>query len=243
VLGSAAATDRELLAVLDVGPLGYRSIAAHGHADALALTLFAGGREFLVDCGTYAYHTERRWRDYFRGTAAHNTVRVDGQDQSVSGGTFMWVEHARAECLEATSDERRVLVRGRHDGYARLEDPVIHERTVELRREENRMIVTDRLFCSGYHTVELFWHFAEDVAVALQGDGVRAVSGELAVVLDVAKAGVRPALYRGSDNPIAGWISRRFAVKVAATTAVWRWTIDGEDAATTTILIRRLGSN
>ena len=41
----------------DAGPLGYQTIAAHGHADALSFTLSVGGMEFLVDPGTYAYHT------------------------------------------------------------------------------------------------------------------------------------------------------------------------------------------
>src|SRR5262249_9207637 len=83
-------------ALVDAGPLGYLSIAAHGHADALAFTLSVGGREILVDPGTYAYHRNRRWRDYFRGTSAHNTLRVDGREQSEPGGDFLWLSHARA---------------------------------------------------------------------------------------------------------------------------------------------------
>ncbi|MGI9304294.1 MAG: heparinase II/III domain-containing protein, partial [Gammaproteobacteria bacterium] len=78
VLGCDPETPREIKLVVDCGPLGYLSLAAHGHADALAFTLSLGGREFLVDPGTYAYHTGRLWRDYFRGTAAHNTVMIDG---------------------------------------------------------------------------------------------------------------------------------------------------------------------
>ena len=61
------------------GPLGFTSIAAHGHADALAMVLSIGGDELFIDPGTYAYHTEQKWRDYFKGTSAHNTVRIDGQ--------------------------------------------------------------------------------------------------------------------------------------------------------------------
>jgi len=88
VLGEGFETPREVRIVADAGPLGFLSIAAHGHADALSFTLSAGGCPILIDPGTFAYHTERRWRDYFRGTAAHNTVRIDGVDQSVSGGTM-----------------------------------------------------------------------------------------------------------------------------------------------------------
>ena len=80
-------------------PLGYLSIAAHGHADALSFTLSVGGNEILIDPGTFAYHTQKRWREYFRGTSAHNTLRVDGADQSVPGGNFLWTQHSQTRVL------------------------------------------------------------------------------------------------------------------------------------------------
>src|SRR5262249_56564995 len=88
VLGCEFDTAREIRLVADAGALGYRSIAAHGHADALAFTLSAGGREFLVDPGTYAYHTQGAWRQYFRRTSARHTGRIDGEEQAVQGGNF-----------------------------------------------------------------------------------------------------------------------------------------------------------
>src|SRR6185437_1342216 len=100
ILGDRFETPEEVRIVADAGALGYLSIAANGHADALAFTLTVGGKPFLVDSGTFAYHTERTWRRYFRGTSAHNTVMVDGEDQSVFAGPFLWLEHA-----EATVDE------------------------------------------------------------------------------------------------------------------------------------------
>ena len=65
VLGSGA-----IHLVFDAGPLGYLGIAAHGHADALSFCLALDGDWWLVDPGTYAYHSAPEWRDYFRGTAA-----------------------------------------------------------------------------------------------------------------------------------------------------------------------------
>jgi hypothetical protein len=73
ILGDDFETPQEVRLVADAGALGYQAIAAHGHADALSFTLSAGGRELLVDPGTFAYHTEPMWRSYFRGTSAHNT--------------------------------------------------------------------------------------------------------------------------------------------------------------------------
>ena len=64
---------------MDVGPLGYLSIAAHGHADALAVTLSAEGRELIVDPGTASYYGNPAWRTVHRGTRVHPTVCVDGR--------------------------------------------------------------------------------------------------------------------------------------------------------------------
>ena len=73
------------------------------------------GRPLLVDSGTYACHTQKKWRDYFRGTSAHNTVRVDMLDQSVSGGNFLWLEHARANVERfESSPERDTLIAVAH---------------------------------------------------------------------------------------------------------------------------------
>ena len=104
----------------------YLSIAAHGHADALAFTLSLGGEEFLIDPGTYAYHTQKLWRDYFRGTYAHNTVRVDEVDQSEIGGNFMWMRKARATLLRHEAQGSQQSWAASHDGYRRLPDPVTH---------------------------------------------------------------------------------------------------------------------
>ena len=67
-------------AIFDCGPLGD---GGHGHYDLLSVELFAAGRPLVVDPGRGTYSEAppnlRRW---FRGTAAHNTVCVDGLDQT-----------------------------------------------------------------------------------------------------------------------------------------------------------------
>ncbi len=71
---------------MDVGPLGYLSLAAHGHADALAVTVTRDGHDVIGDPGTGSYYAEPSWRLAFRRTRMHATVAVDDLDQSVSGG-------------------------------------------------------------------------------------------------------------------------------------------------------------
>ncbi len=78
ILGCDFESIGEIRLIADAGPLGYREIAAHGHADALSFTLSVGGTEYFVDPGTFAYHTQEDWRRYFRGTGAHNTATSCG---------------------------------------------------------------------------------------------------------------------------------------------------------------------
>ena len=78
----------------DGGPHGFGAIAGHAHADALSIEVRHHGVDILADPGTYCYHGEGEWRQYFRSTAAHNTLALDGTDSSRSGGPFLWTRHA-----------------------------------------------------------------------------------------------------------------------------------------------------
>ena len=95
----------DVLLAMDHGYLGYLSIAAHGHADALAVWLHLGDRPVLADAGTYLYHSGGAWRTHFRGTAAHNTLCVEGADQSTMSGHFNWSHQAgsKVACRNATT--------------------------------------------------------------------------------------------------------------------------------------------
>ncbi len=222
ILGGELDTEREIRVVVDAGPLGYQSIAAHGHADALAFTLSIGGQEFLVDPGTYSYHTDKEWRDYFRGTGAHNTVRIDGEDQSVNGGNFLWLQHAQARCTRWEEGAEIDCFVGHHDGYLRLADPVIHERELIFDKMQKRLQVIDRVECKERHVIEQCWHFAEDVTVTVGPDGAITAAKNGYVLTLQPLANVRAELHRAESTPPAGWVSRRFDVKSAACTVVWK---------------------
>jgi hypothetical protein len=231
VLGDKFETPEEVRIVADAGALGYLSTAAHGHADALAFTLTIGGKPFLIDPGTYAYHTDPAWRHYFRGTSAHNTVVVDGEDQSLFAGPFLWLRHAEATVEEfVCSADQQVLI-AHHDGYRRLADPVGHRRTWRYDSSSAILAVCDDLFYSGTHSIEIFWHFAPQCQVACEGrrvtakrDGVQLTleaSTNLSVRLVSARSPERPG-----ERPL-GWASSGFDLKAPATTAVFADRIRG----------------
>jgi hypothetical protein len=232
ILGDAFETPGEVRIVADAGPLGYLSIAAHGHADALAFTLSVGGTEFLIDPGTYSYHTDEKWRDYFRGTSAHNTVRIDGIDQSRIGGSFMWIRHASARCLQYATNDDEDLWLAEHDGYLRLTDPVLHRRRLQYRKPERVLVVTDELVGKARHAYELHWHFSEGCEVKVSGNDawVRCERTEIRIT---TSCGSHPEVIRGSDTPPLGWISRRFGQKQPTPCLRWRGEM-GSDATLTT---------
>ncbi|MGH8303933.1 MAG: alginate lyase family protein [Steroidobacteraceae bacterium] len=243
ILGGQLETPEEVRIIADAGALGYLSIAAHGHADALAFTLTVGGTPFLVDSGTFAYHTERAWRRYFRGTSAHNTVMIDREDQSVYAGPFLWLRHADATVEEFVCSPGLQVLVAHHDGYRRLPDPVTHRRTWRYETESATLSVCDELLCSGEHTAETFWHFApecqvsrEDGRVVAERDGIR-VELEPPDTLSVALVSGRTPGDAG-ERPL-GWVSRGFDLKLPATTAVFAGHIRGDTRLEARLRIRR----
>jgi hypothetical protein len=219
ILGGDFETPDEVRIVADAGPLGYLSIAAHGHADALAFSLSAAGLPILVDPGTFAYHTERKWRDYFRGTSAHNTIRVDREDQSIAAGNFLWLQHAQArvESFEVLADSVRMTAY--HTGYERFADPVRHRRTWVYERSPKRLRLTDEIQCRQPHRLEWFWHFAPGCGVSVCANTL--VARREAVTLTMTwPSALAARLVTASEHPPLGWYSSTLDRKQPAITAV-----------------------
>jgi hypothetical protein len=213
LFGSNFGQEHEIKGMLDCGPLGYLGIAAHGHADALALTLSVAGEQCLVDPGTYSYGQDQKWRDYFRGTSAHNTVRIDGLDQSVSGGPFMWLRKARASIERMPRSPHDFDFRGSHDGYQRLADPVRHVRSVRFDAAGNSLVVRDEVSARRPHDVEFFWHFAPELNVRLTSTGLHARGKAFTLQMQALGADLKLELVRAAENPPLGWTSSGYESK------------------------------
>ena len=160
--------------VFDCGPLGY-GVAGHGHADALSFQLHAAGYPFFVDSGTFSYNVDYAWRDVFRSTRAHNTIVVDGQDQSVLGDRMSWKTAARSHPRAWVTTPWFDLADGEHDGYRRLRDPVSHRRVVFFLKPDV-WVMWDDLRALQRHDLELLLHLRPDCRVEVR-------SGDAGVVL------------------------------------------------------------
>jgi len=107
------------VAILDVAPVGPDYLPGHAHADTLSFEMSLFGQRVLVNSGTFCYgNSGERLRQ--RGTAAHNTVVVDGQDSTEVWAGFRVARRARPVGLEVARNGRLIMVRCAHDGYRRL---------------------------------------------------------------------------------------------------------------------------
>lgn len=143
--------------LFDCGPHGSLS-NGHAHADALSFDLTALGRPLLVDPGTYTYTGSPEMRDWFRSSAAHNTMTVDGESSSLPDGPFSWKTIARCSVNEWIGEQRFDFVSGEHDGFMRLPDPVTTKREI-LFVKGDYWVVRDKLVCSQPHRVEVRFHY------------------------------------------------------------------------------------
>lgn len=152
-------TDNFLL--IDAGPMGALT-GGHSHADTLSVEVAALGKTILVDSGTYSYHESEKIRNYFRSTLAHNTLSIDRKSSSEFGRKFDWQTKANATVHRQIAEARFDFIEASHDGYARLESPAIHTRSV-LFLKNDYWILRDFVGTTGKHDYYLNFHFDDAV--------------------------------------------------------------------------------
>jgi uncharacterized heparinase superfamily protein len=183
--------------IFDCGPLGD---GGHGHYDLLSVEAFAGGRPLLVDPGRFSYSEQppnlRRW---FRSTAAHNTICVDGLDQT---------PYTRGRPA-GTVAEGRFLGRTREPGLDVLAGEVrspaydaVHRRRIAFVRDRH-WIVEDRLHADRAHDYDLRFHLAPGEAVVK--DNTVLAPGLALVILGAAEIRMEQ-----------GWIAPEYGCRLAA---------------------------
>ena len=186
--------------IVDAGPFG-PGAAGHSHADTLSLLLRQGCEQILVDPGAYTYVADPVWRNRFRGTAAHNTVRIDGLDQAIPGGPFAWKSRPEVSVIRWTSCAEYDFLSAVCT-YAGLR----HQRDIVFRKPDLLIIVIDRIDGDeGEHRIEQFWHF---------GAEVRKLSPACFQIGNTALAAFETSaqtrLFEGGDY---GWISPALGTK------------------------------
>ena len=200
-------------AIFDHGSLGMAPRYAHGHADALSLLLHVGWRDVFIDPGTYTYTGNERWRAYFRGTRAHNTVMIDGLDQAVQDGPMAWSQPFETHLVyKDETPEGKITVIARHYGYkGRL--GVTHLRGVSY-EPPGSWIIWDWLTGTGIHHLELNWHLGCRPTTVDGGYRLEGFDPPLLLTVE----GGKNTLCEGSVQPVGGWMSKSYGAKEPITT-------------------------
>ncbi len=131
----------EAVVIADIGEIGPDYLPGHAHADTLSFELSLRAQRVIVNSGTSLYRPgAERLRQ--RGTAAHNTVEVDGENSSEVWSAFRVARRARPRSIRLEPHGESIALAGAHDGYRRLSGRPLHRRTWQLNRSSLRITDT-----------------------------------------------------------------------------------------------------
>lgn len=206
---------KEVYLHFNAAPLGFLSIAAHGHADALSFIMHINGQQVFTDSGTYTYHTEPDWRKYFIGTIAHNTVRINYHDQALNGGPTLWLNHYKTWIIHVKMDALVEHVIATHNGYKK--DGIKHFREVLFDRIKTEFIITDTILVQkkGNVKVEIPFHLHPSVYITTSKSNqyILTVDTSTKILFSVDDR-LRQEVIKGQVSPqLLGWYSNSFLKK------------------------------
>ena len=145
--------------IVDAGQPGPSYIPGHAHCDALSVELYKNGEPVITNCGTYAYQSDLR--DRFRNTAAHNTVMINGQEQSQCWGAFRIARRSKVTVLEAGENYLRAEIRD-YSGQKNIRTFTVGE----------NLTITDE---SSGNTITGFIHPLEDITIEYRCDSTETI--------------------------------------------------------------------
>jgi hypothetical protein len=152
--GIAVMSAGEIHILADTGAFGHAG-AGHSHSDTLSVVIRRGDEEILIDPGTCTYVSDAAQRDWFRSSAAHNTIRIDGCDQAEPASPFRWRGKPRVELLQWASLPEADYLDARSNG---------HRRRFYFDKRGERLLILDTVEGAGRRLVEQFWHLGHQAA-------------------------------------------------------------------------------
>jgi len=148
--------------VCDVAPVGPDHLPAHAHADTLSFEMSCGERRVFVNSGTSEYGSDAE-RQRQRGTAAHNTLVIDGENSSEVWGAFRVARRARVTVAEARAEDSTFTVVGEHDGFRRLRGRNLHRRSWTL---NGRGLLIEDTIEGGFGDAQCYFHLHPEIQVS-----------------------------------------------------------------------------
>lgn len=183
----------------------------HKHADDLSFILNYGKTDFFVDSGKYNYSYTDPYREYFKGTLAHNTVTVDKKSFPVTKDQVNKSKISSSEINKTYS-----YVTGSHELYKGVKV----SRTLVYLKNTNSILVRDVMVSNKNHTYTDIFNIGKDVDVKKSASRVFTLTSKLdqqqIELIQLTKMSTIKN-YKGSASPIAGWQSLEFNKKLPIT--------------------------
>jgi Heparinase II/III-like protein/Heparinase II/III N-terminus len=194
----------------DFGPHGGTSIGAHSHADALSIEFRIDGIDLIADAGTFRY-SDPMMRSYYRGTAAHSTIQIDGKDQSTSGGPFLWTTAAATNLIEHREEpDGSIIVSAAHTGYA----DITHQRHIRGNSDLSQLTITDELIGTEGRLVTSRFLLGPEIEVDLTDrTAVLRSSGNVLATMALADS-LTWTIETGIEGGTEGWYSPSYGLQV-----------------------------
>ncbi len=158
--------------LIDCGDIGPSYQPGHTHCDFLSYVLMVDGQWLVVDSGVFEYEPGEM-RNYVRSTAAHNTVSVDGQEQSEIWGEFRVGYRAKRLAADITTASSKVIFDGAFRGFSRISGGIEHRRKATLTLATNSSIqevkIEDLIIGAGSFPVQSYVHLHPSLRVVVSG--------------------------------------------------------------------------
>ncbi|GBF18511.1 MULTISPECIES: alginate lyase family protein [Arenibacter] len=163
--------------ITDVGEVGMEGRGGHGHNDLFGFELMLDGQDFIVDAGCYTYTGDLALKNEMKSSAYHNILTVDGKEIAPLIGNWGIADIAKPYNLVINENQEKVTVRGKHGGYERLPDPVVHQRTFELDKNTFKLSCIDAVSCHSEHNIQRHLHFSDSVKIVIRENDVLTTVG------------------------------------------------------------------
>lgn len=154
--------------IADLAQIGPDYLPGHAHADTLSFELAVAGKRLVTNSGTSEYGTGPE-RQRQRGTAAHSTLVLDGQNSSEVWSGFRVGRRARPFDVSVWNDGESLIAHGAHNGYAHLPGGPVHRRKWCLRND--KLIIEDEVTGAGAHHLEAYFHLGPEIVANLEAAG------------------------------------------------------------------------
>lgn len=153
---------------VDIGNIGPDYIPGHAHSDTLNFILYINKKPIIVERGTSVYEASTT-RCLERSTQSHNTVVVNGSDQSEMWASFRVGRRAKIIYCEETDRH----ISAAHNGYRTF--GITHERVWQW--NEGELVVTDHLIQSESRKLDQAFamlHFHPEIMVEINDQTLKA---------------------------------------------------------------------